>query len=339
MLNREGGYLVSEQVLKVFVVDDDPTARMLNMLQMQGVDVDIREFADGDACLAAVGDAPDIILLDVEMPGTDGVAVCRRLRAAGLTNAEIVFVSAHDDLETRLAAHDAGGNDYVVKPYAKADLVARIEVAKRTIRARREVAEHVQLARQRGTADMPAPSDMGVLMAFLWDAAFCQTVDDLGLAFCNALKQYGLHGLVDLHDARDSHCYSSQGRLTALEASILDHVRGMERVFQFHDRLAIQYPHTTLLIPNLPPVDHERASRLHDHLMVLVGSAEARFSAMLGEARCRAPAQSVTDAIAELARTLKETAAGTHGNPPADRLRKAAAEVVSQFGNRQYAGE
>lgn len=276
-----------EQNMKVFVVDDDPAARMINTHQLQASGVEIREFADGDSCLAAIGagDAPDIIVLDVEMPGTDGIAVCRTLRMSGQTDAEIVFVSAHDDLETRLSAHDAGGNDYIVKPYAEGELVGKIEVAKRAIRARREVAEHVQLSRQSAMMDMPAPGEMSVLTAFQREAALCQTVDELGLALCNALKEYGLHGLVDLHDARESHCYSSQGRLTALEASILDHVRGMDRIFQWHDRLAIQHPHTTLLIPNLPPVDHERASRLHDHMTVLVGSAEARFSALLSEAR------------------------------------------------------
>lgn len=277
-----------EQVLKVFVVDDDPAARMLNMRGLQGAGREISEFSDGDSCLAAVGagGTPDIVVLDVEMPGTDGIAVCRTLRLAGQTDAEIIFVSAHDDLETRLAAHDAGGNDYIVKPYAEEALVEKVEVAKRAIRARREVAEHVHLSQQSALTDIPALGDMDVLTAFQRDAVLCRTVDELGLTLCNALKQYGLHGLVDLHDAQESHCYSSQGRLTALEASVLDHMRGMDRIFRFHDRLAIQYPHTTLLIPNLPLADHERASPLHGHLTVLVGSAEARFVVMLSEARC-----------------------------------------------------
>ena len=318
---------MSEPVLKVFVVDDDPVARKFNKRHLQEVGVDIREFADGDSLLAAVDEAPHIILLDVEMPGIDGVTVCRRIRMAGQTDTEIIFVSAHDDLETRLAAHDAGGNDYVVKPYAKEHLLEKIEIAKRAIRARSEVAEHSRRARQAALSEMPAPGDTSVLMAFLRAAALCQTVDDLGLTLCNALKQYGVHGLVDLHCAHENHCYSSLGRLTALEASLLDHVGGMDQLFQLHDRLAIQYPHTTLFIPNLPLVDHETTNRLHGHMAILVGSADMRFSAMLSEARCQAQADCVMDGINRLACALAETANNVHGDPAAARFRETVARV------------
>jgi len=276
---------MSEQTLKVFVVDGDPVSRVLNAFLLQAPGVEIREFGEGDACLAAIGERPDIIVLDVAMPGTDGVSICRILRLSGQTDAEIIFVAGRDDPATRAAAHDAGGTDYIVKPYAVEHLIERVEVAKRAIWARREVAEHVQAARRATAAPMPAPGSMGVLIAFLHNAARCRTADELGLTLCHALDQYCLHGLINLHHAREYHCYSSQGRLPALEAALRDDVHGIDRIFRFHDRLAIEDPHTALLIPNLPPVDHEQAIRLRRHLTMLVSGAEMRYAAMLSEGR------------------------------------------------------
>lgn len=265
-----------EHLLKVFVVDDDPIARTLNAFLMLSPDVDISEFSDGDSCLEAVASAPDIIVLDVEMPGTDGIAVCRLLRLCGRTDAEIIFVSVHGDAKTRMAAHDAGGTDYIVKPYAAQHLIDRVEVAKHAIRARRQVAEHLDASRQAASAPASVQEDMGMLMAF----SHCRTPQELGLACCHALEQYGLHGLITLHQARDHHCWSSRGRLTALETALLDDAHGLDRIFRFHDRLTIEFPHATLLIPNLPPPEHERAIRLRRYLTLLVKSADMHFAAM-----------------------------------------------------------
>ena len=71
---------VTESLMKIFVVDDDPAARMLAKSEIVDLQADVREFADGESCLAAIAEAPDILVLDIEMPGTDGIAVCRAIR-------------------------------------------------------------------------------------------------------------------------------------------------------------------------------------------------------------------------------------------------------------------
>jgi two-component system, OmpR family, response regulator MprA len=115
----------------LLLVDDDaPILRMLERtLSAEGYAV--VAVADGGAALAAVERSlPDVIVLDVAMPGLDGLAVTRRLRAKGLA-VPILLLTARDAIEERVAGLDAGADDYVVKPFDVSELAARVRALMR----------------------------------------------------------------------------------------------------------------------------------------------------------------------------------------------------------------
>jgi two-component system response regulator MprA len=110
----------------VLLVDDDaPILRMLERtLIAEGYAV--AAAADGGAALARVEQfMPDVIVLDVAMPGMDGLAVTRRLRAKG-HSVPILLLTARDAIDERVAGLDAGADDYLVKPFDVAELTARV---------------------------------------------------------------------------------------------------------------------------------------------------------------------------------------------------------------------
>ena len=110
----------------ILVVDDDaPIRRMLERtLVAEGYEV--RSAADGGAALASIErSAPDVVVLDVAMPGMDGLGVCRRVRAKGLV-LPILLLTARDAVDDRVAGLDAGADDYLVKPFAAEELLARL---------------------------------------------------------------------------------------------------------------------------------------------------------------------------------------------------------------------
>src|SRR6476620_1650942 len=112
-------------MFRVLVVDDDPPIRRMleRTLAAEGYGVEVA--ADGGAALAAVErSVPDLLVLDVAMPGLDGLAVCRRLRRTGLA-VPILLLTARDAVPDRVAGLDAGADDYLVKPFASEELVAR----------------------------------------------------------------------------------------------------------------------------------------------------------------------------------------------------------------------
>jgi two-component system, OmpR family, response regulator MprA len=111
---------------KVLIVDDDPAiVRMLvRMLRADGYDT--ATASDGGAALAAAESSPpDVIVLDVTMPGVGGLAVSRRLRQKGDT-VPILLLTARDALPDRVEGLDAGADDYLVKPFEPDELRARL---------------------------------------------------------------------------------------------------------------------------------------------------------------------------------------------------------------------
>jgi two-component system response regulator MprA len=110
----------------ILVVDDDlPIRRMLERtLAAEGYAVS--SAADGGAALAAIErSVPDVLVLDVGLPGLDGYDVCRRVRKHGLAT-PILMLTARDDLDDRVNGLDAGADDYLVKPFETPELLARI---------------------------------------------------------------------------------------------------------------------------------------------------------------------------------------------------------------------
>ena len=111
---------------RVLVVDDEPSIvdAVATSLRYEGFEVD--EAASGrDALASAQAKAPDMIVLDIMLPDLDGLEVTRRLRADGI-RVPILFLTARDALEDKVAGLTIGGDDYVTKPFSLAEIVARI---------------------------------------------------------------------------------------------------------------------------------------------------------------------------------------------------------------------
>jgi two-component system response regulator MprA len=120
---------------RVLVVDDDPPLQRMLQRTLTAEGFDITIAGDGGAALAEVERvAPDVIVLDVAMPALDGLAVCRRLRSKGLPT-PILMLTARDAVADRVAGLEAGADDYLVKPFAVSELVARLRALTRRGRA------------------------------------------------------------------------------------------------------------------------------------------------------------------------------------------------------------
>ena len=115
--------------VRILVVDDErPIRRFLNA--SLGIQYSVFEAATGGEALAAtLSEHPDVIILDLGLPDLDGVEVTRRLRE--WTQIPIIIVSVRDREEDKIAALDAGADDYLVKPFSAGELMARIRVVLR----------------------------------------------------------------------------------------------------------------------------------------------------------------------------------------------------------------
>jgi two-component system response regulator MprA len=112
--------------MQILVVDDEPAVRdsLDRALRLEGYHVDLA--ADGAEALSSLADeSPDAVVLDLMMPRVDGLEVCRRMRAAG-DRTPVLVLTARDAVTDRVKGLDAGADDYLVKPFALDELLARL---------------------------------------------------------------------------------------------------------------------------------------------------------------------------------------------------------------------
>jgi two-component system, OmpR family, response regulator len=124
---KEVSSVTKDTAPRVLVVDDEPSIvdAVATSLRYEGFEVDVA-VTGRDALSLAQDDPPDLVILDVMLPGLDGLEVTRRLRADGV-DVPILFVTARDTLDDKLAGLTIGGDDYVTKPFALAEVIARVK--------------------------------------------------------------------------------------------------------------------------------------------------------------------------------------------------------------------
>jgi two-component system response regulator MprA len=114
-------------MMKILVVDDERAVRdsLRRALELEGYEIELA--GDGSEALYRLesSDEPDAMILDVLMPGIDGLEVCRRIRSSGSTM-PVLMLTARTEVEDRVSGLDAGADDYVTKPFALEELLARV---------------------------------------------------------------------------------------------------------------------------------------------------------------------------------------------------------------------
>ncbi|MDQ3671510.1 MAG: response regulator transcription factor [Actinomycetota bacterium] len=120
--------------MEILVVDDERAVRdsLRRALELEGYGVELAE--DGEQALRrlALEPQPDAVILDILMPGADGLEVCRRLRRAG-NEIPVLMLTARTEVDSRVAGLDAGADDYLPKPFALAELLARLRALLRRL--------------------------------------------------------------------------------------------------------------------------------------------------------------------------------------------------------------
>ncbi len=131
--------------MRILVIEDnrDILANVLDYLQLKGFTVDCAQDGLSGLHLASTGHY-DLIVLDIMLPGIDGYQVCRRLREDAHNEVPILMLTARDALDDRLQGLRAGADDYLIKPFALSELVARIEAILRRSQGNRT--RHLKVA-------------------------------------------------------------------------------------------------------------------------------------------------------------------------------------------------
>ena len=266
----------------IFIVDDVEAGRLTLESAFSQL-YKLESFASAADCLARLATVtPNLFMLDVDMPEMDGYTLCRTLKNQPKTcEVPVIFISALDDLESRMAGYDAGGDDYIAKPVKLTLLKQKVEVL------RRITEEKAALKSQLGDSDLLASMVMSqldeyaVLVKFLRSLNSCNKHSEIAEATLSMLRTYRLKGALQFRLPGGEVTVDQAGESSPLEASIIGHVRSLGSIASFKNRTVFNFGRVSLLANNMPLHDPDLCSRHRDNLAIAAETVDAKLSALL----------------------------------------------------------
>lgn len=292
------------EAFKVFVVDDD--AFVLDIIRgILEPACEVETFDSVEACAPRLDTTkPDMFLLDVRMPGIDGYAFCRQIKDdAGLRHIPVTFVSGQDTIDARLKGYDAGGEDFIVKPFQAEEVLRKVKIAQQIARDKRALTSQLEDSELLSSLVMANMDEYAILVRFMRELISWDTEQEIATGILDMLRRYRLDGVAQTRISQRTLTLSAQGANLPLEASVLNHVRGMDRIFEFRNRSVHNFQRLTMMINNLPLDDPDYCGRLRDHLCIAAESTEARLKAIETEEASRRSQIGIQGAL-ERVRTL-----------------------------------
>jgi DNA-binding response OmpR family regulator len=260
----------------IMVVDDVESNRVLLKMILED-DFNIVECSSGQECLDQVSqEVPDIILLDVNMPGMTGYEVCTELRKHKESSVvPIVFVSAMDNVEEHLAGFEAGGNEYITKPIDPERVLERvnyfIDHQAETNKAKEDASNAMKVAMEA----MTSSSELGQIIEFVKTSQEITTLEGIGQKLCEVASGFGLSASAVIYGTPSVFINCSQD---SMEARVLSKFRNSkERIISIGVRTMVCSDSMGVLINDMPVDDESRYGRFKDHLAVLSSICDGRL--------------------------------------------------------------
>lgn len=287
--------------LRVLSVDDEPTNQLV-INEILEDDYDVKLVYSGEECLEKVKEfSPNLILLDINMPGIDGYETCERLKQDDATKfIPVIILSALSTTEEKLKGYEVGAEDYIPKPFDHDDLVQKIKQSlSRNVSINTAEQEHhtqsiddketeellneLQSSRSIAMDAMRYTSDLGAIVKFYEESAQCKDFDELMAAVFVTTRAIDLNCSMQIRDGNEIFNKASNGDMSAMEESVIEVSKDKGRFFDFKSRTIMNYKHSSILIKNMPLNDDKKYGIMKDILGALGNGAEERVRTLILE--------------------------------------------------------
>ena len=269
----------------ILTIDDDKLSQKIIKRTLEAGGFSYRVASDGKSGIAeAKHSTPDIILLDVEMPGMNGYEVCERLREDDATkDTPIVFLSSHSSIRERMQGYEVGADDYMVKPFEAEYLIARITILLKYKEERQALKDQYELARKTAMLAMSGTSELGIAMQFLEKSYSYKTFEDLSRGLFKATNQLKLNCCLRIMTDYGPQWFSSVGFIKPLEMELIEMADHTTRFIDFGSRTIVNYQDINLLVNDMPLDDMDRYGRLKDLMPFLLSGVYAKANILKTE--------------------------------------------------------
>lgn len=266
---------------KILVVDDEPFNREI-MQEILQDEYDLCFAASGQECLdIAPQQQPQLILLDISMPGLSGYEVCKQIRGDVRTkDIQVTFVSALDTLADRLAGYEVGGDDYITKPFDANELLRKVQIALKNKEIQRNLKQNADAAMKTAVNAITSTNEIGAVLQFLSAGFNCQDYDGLAQLVIDTIAAFGYQCTVQIRAGQNDLNKCSEGAINPLEVAVIKRISSEDQQIDIGPRTIINFSHISLLIKGMPVNDEEEYMRLKENMAVVAEGAEMRINAI-----------------------------------------------------------
>lgn len=311
----------------ILCVDDEPV-NLIIMEELLRDNYALNTVKSGEGCLEQVGmKKPDLILLDVNMPKMDGLETCERLKTdTDTAEIPIIFVSALASHEELMAGYEAGGDDYIIKPFSEKILQKKVQIVLASQQRKRELEQISDRAVEALKDNLTNTEMLGMVVQFLHRCQRIDEVDELVNNMFDCLREFELESSLLIQAEPENRVWFSDGIDRPMESQILESLRGQDRVLSFGTRLAINSDHVTLLVRKLPSGQDE-IENLRQQLVIMIEGLDTRLHAM--------QAEMLFDSRRELLTRVLESTRDKLGEIDEQHKRQTlvASEIATEMGN------
>lgn len=219
---------------------------------------------------------PDVILMDVVMPEMDGYEACRKIKENPKTqDIDVIFVSAHDTIEEKLAGYNAGGSDYLIKPVEPSELLRKVKLAIDNKHLKDSISAEKNVAFDTAMTAMTSAGEQSVALHFIRNSISIKSYPSLAQELLQFLGSLSLSVSLALWNDKETTFYNSGGTIVPIEAEILEVAREKndKKISTFGQHCLILGSQSTLLVHNLPD-DAEKSGRFKELLTMMIDSVD-----------------------------------------------------------------
>ncbi|MGL1959340.1 MAG: response regulator [Colwellia sp.] len=291
----------------ILSIDDDSIVQKAIKKELQHK-YEVHVARDGIKGLEAAKEIlPDIILLDVEMPGMNGYEVCDTLKHDDITkDIPVIFLSSLSNLRSRMLGYEVGGVDFLVKPFSGGELIAKINSLADIINKSTSLSGEVKKANQVAFSAMRETSELGLIVQFVENSYTIKNLHKLARSFFHLCENFKLNcSLMFISQGDRSFYNSSDNTCSALEKEVISTIYDKGgRFIDFGCRTQINYTRVALLIKNMPLQDRNAYGRFKDLFPPVLGAIDAKLATLETEMHIAAQTKQLSSAFYTVKYTL-----------------------------------
>ena len=277
--------------LKVLAVDDESINRLI-LEELLIHDYELISLSSGKECLDYLqkcpqvnGELPFLILLDVGMPDTSGLEVCKKIKRGMKTKQiQIVFISSLTSEQQQIDGYNAGGDDYVNKPFIKEALLLKVKLAEKNFTENQQKDKMLTEAMTTAMRASLKESESSNILACVHELYNLTTNEAIVKNIQSACQVYGVQVIVSYAlESKDQVVISSKGSVKPLEIELIQQLRHQKDIYNFGNRTLFSSGDISLLVLNMPLGNPSEYKHLLQHLEILIKGADSRVKAIVSE--------------------------------------------------------